>query len=162
MGENDLLYVVQPSYFEITWSLQNGNVIFAHLNYPNIGTWVWNLDFFATFINAEQNQLELSETEDFVSDNFEKNYTGTQFLEQCLSQNLHLYLTELIFDCRFGFQIGKPINVIILLERKKVWQVRGQSFFQNKCILLFYNVQRRLATLFIIGIIISLQKLNKI
>jgi hypothetical protein len=75
------------------------------------------LRFFATFINAEQNQLELSETENFVSDDFEKNYTGTQFLEQCLSQNLHLYLAKLIFNCRFGVQIGKPTNYFIGEEK---------------------------------------------
>lgn len=89
LGEEDFLDVIEFSNFESAGAFQDSDVVFADLNGANIGARVGDLYFFASFINVEEDQLVLSEGEDFVSEDFEENDVGAEFLQEGLAQDLH-------------------------------------------------------------------------
>ncbi len=97
LGKDDLLDVIQFSDFENTRPFQDSNVIFAHFDGANIGGRVGYLYFFASFVDVEEDQLVLSEAEDFVSEDFEQNDVGAEFLKEGLAEDLHRYLAQLMF-----------------------------------------------------------------
>jgi hypothetical protein len=47
------------------------------------------LYFFASFVDVEEDELVLGEGEDFVSEDFEENDVGAEFLQEGLAQDLH-------------------------------------------------------------------------
>ena len=80
LGKEDFLDVIEFSNLKGTGAFQDSNVVFADLDGANIGARVGDLYFFASFIDVEEDKLVLGEGEDFVSEDFEENDVGAEFL----------------------------------------------------------------------------------
>ena len=89
LSEKDFLDVIEFSNFESAGAFQDSDVVFADLDGANVSARVGDLYFFASFIDVEEDQLVLGEGEDFVSEDFEENDVGAEFLQKGLAQDLH-------------------------------------------------------------------------